>query len=109
MDYRQGFENQERSDVLNVFPSGVTRFVAGNSHLLLTRFVSLGMNGSDIEQISDSKDIRLPLELVDILNESISYSAVWFSFILWCWISIDVPTTKQIKQKMRSKVLENGL
>ena len=40
--------------------------VAGNSHLLLTRVVSLGMNGSDLEQMSDNKDGRLPLELVDI-------------------------------------------
>ena len=46
------------------------------SHLLLTRVVSLGLNGSDLEQMSDNKDGRLLLELVDILNESFSYPAV---------------------------------
>ena len=46
------------------------------SHLLLTRVVSLGLNGSDLEQMSDKKDGRLPIELVDIWNESFVYSIV---------------------------------
>ena len=54
----------------------VAIFVAGNSHLLLTRMVSLGLNGSDLEQMSDNKDGILPLELVDIWNESFGYFAV---------------------------------
>ena len=52
------------------------RIVARNSHLLLTRVVSLGLNGSDIEQMSDNKDGRLPIEIVDIWNESFGYSMV---------------------------------
>ena len=76
MYYRQEFENQGRSDVLNVFPSMVARFVARKSHLLLARVVSLGLNGSNLEQMSDNKDGRLPLELVDIWNESFSYPVV---------------------------------
>ena len=44
MDYIQEFENQGISDVLNVIPSMVAIFVARNSHLLLTRAVSLGPN-----------------------------------------------------------------
>ena len=66
LDYKQEFENQGRSDVLNVIANMVTRFVARNSHLFLTRVVSLGLNGLDLEQMSDNKDGRLPLELVDI-------------------------------------------
>ena len=62
--------------MLNVVPSMVARFVARNSHLLLTRVVSLGLNGSYLEQMSDNKDGRLPLELVDIWNESFGYSIV---------------------------------
>ena len=41
-------------------------FLARKMHLLLTRVVPLGLNGSDLEQMSDNKDGRLPLELVDI-------------------------------------------
>ena len=40
--------------------------VARKSHLLLTRSFSLGLNGLDLEQMSDNKDGRLPLKLVDI-------------------------------------------
>ena len=53
VSFLQPFEN----------PVGV---VARNSHLLSTRVVSLGLNGSYLEQMSDNKDGRLPLELVDI-------------------------------------------
>ena len=48
--------------------------IAGNSHLLLTRVVSLGMNGSYLEKMSDKKDGKIPLELVDIWNGSLIYS-----------------------------------
>ena len=58
---------------MNAFPSMVSRFVARNSHLLLTRVISLGLKGSDPEQMSDNKDGRPPLEIVDIWNESFGY------------------------------------
>ena len=74
LDYKQEFENQGRSDVLNASPSMVAIFVAINLHLLLTRVVSLDLNGSNLEQMSDDKDGRLPLGLVDIWNESFGYS-----------------------------------
>ena len=54
----------------------VSIFVARNSHLLLTQDVSLGLNGLDLEQMSDNKDGRLPLELVYIWNESFSYPTI---------------------------------
>ena len=38
----------------------VANFVAGNSHLLLRRVISLGMNGSDLEQMSDKNDGNFP-------------------------------------------------
>ena len=50
--------------------------VARKSHLLLTRVVSLGLNGLDLEQMSDEKDGILPLELVDIWIESLRFSVV---------------------------------
>ena len=56
--------------------SMVARFVARKMHLLLTSVVSLGLNGSDLEQISDDKDGRLPLELVYIWNESFGFFVV---------------------------------
>ena len=40
--------------------------VARNPHLLLTRVVSLVLNGSYLEKMSDNKDGRLSLELIDI-------------------------------------------
>ena len=46
--------------------------VARNPHLWLTRVVSLVLNGSYLEKMSDNKDGKLPLELVDIWNESFS-------------------------------------
>ena len=58
------------------FPSMVVGFVARKMHLLLTRVVPLGLNGLDLEQMSDDRDGRLPLELVDIWNESFGYSVV---------------------------------
>ena len=45
-------------------------------HLLRTRVVPSGLNGSDLEQMSDDKEGRLPIELVDIWNESFSYFVV---------------------------------
>ena len=62
--------------MLNTFPSMVTRFVARKMHLLQTRVIPLGLNGLDLEQVSDDKDGRLPLEIVDIWNESFGYSEV---------------------------------
>ena len=41
---------------------------ARTMYLLLTRVVPLGLNGSDLEQTSDERDGRVPLELVDIWN-----------------------------------------
>ena len=61
---------------MNVVPSMVAIFVAINLHLLLTRVVSLDLNGSNLEQMSDDKDGRLPLGLVDIYNDSFSYPIV---------------------------------
>ena len=46
------------------------------SHLLPTRVVSLDLNDSDLEKMSDIKVERLPLELVDIWNESFRYFVV---------------------------------
>ena len=60
--------------MMNVVPSMVTKFVAINPHLLLTRVVSLILNGTELEQMSDNKDGKLPLELVDIWNESLNCS-----------------------------------
>ena len=79
------------------------KIVARNYHLLLTRDVSLGLNGSDLEQMSDNKDGILPLELVDIWNESFGYSVMWCSSLLWWWISMDVPaqTHQTNKQDQR--------
>ena len=51
------------------FPSMVSRFFLGISHLLRTRVVPLGLNGSDVEQMGNNRDGRLPLELVEIWNE----------------------------------------
>ena len=59
--------------MLNTIPSMVTKFVARKMHLLRTRVVPLGLNGSDLKQTSDDRDGRLPLELVDIWNESFGY------------------------------------
>ena len=54
----------------------VSIFVARKLHLLLTRDFSLGLNGSDLEQMSDNKNGRIPLELVDIWNEYFGYYVV---------------------------------
>ena len=72
----QDFENQGRSYVLNIIPIMVTRFVSRKMHLLQARIVLLGLNGLDLEQMSDDRDGRLPLELVDIWNESFVYFVV---------------------------------
>ena len=53
-------ENQETSEVLNVFPSGVAIFVAVNSHLLQEGVVSLDLNDIGLEQMSDNKDKHFP-------------------------------------------------
>ena len=39
-------------------------------HLLLTRVVPLGLDGSNLEQMSDGRDGIIFLEPVDIWNES---------------------------------------
>ena len=45
---------------MNVFPSMVARFVAGNYHLLRTGVVPLDLNGTNLEQMSDKKDKHIP-------------------------------------------------
>ena len=51
-------------------------FVARKMDFLPTRVVPLGLNGSYLEQMSDNRDGRLPLDLVDIWNESFGYYVV---------------------------------
>ena len=62
--------------MLNAIPSMVAVFVSREMHILLTRVVSLGLNGSDLEQMSDNMNRRPPIELVDIWNESFGYPIV---------------------------------
>ena len=66
IEFQTRVENQGILDVLNTFPSMVTRFVARKMHLLQTRVIHLRLSGSDLEQVSDDKDGRLPLEIVNI-------------------------------------------
>ena len=53
----------------NSFPSGVSRFVARKITSPADKSCSSSMNGSDLEQISHNRVVRLPLEVAKIWNK----------------------------------------
>ena len=55
---------------------GFSIFVARKNAPLADKSCSSSLNGSNLEQMVKKKDGRLPLELVDICNESFGCSAV---------------------------------
>ena len=98
LDFRQELKTKEDQMHLNIFPNGVSKFVARKYAPIADKIFSSSLNGSDLEQIVHNIIGRFSIEWVEIWNECLWWNSVvashsdWSS---WMYLQYHLKTNKR--------------